>query len=170
MSGCLSALPYEHRLALQLSSGVGVARQLTPAAVAAYLQISTSRLAAVERGALGELVQASRTGGCGTWAPGDVFTGLPSLQESFAAAPVAQSGVEAASLSAQPGREAQPDGASASTDPLLGIDLPPEATVLLIALLAAGSALLIGLLLSDRFELGTRFREWRFRRTHRTGA
>jgi hypothetical protein len=99
-----------------------------------------------------------------------VFTWPPSLQQSFAGALVAQNGVEAASVTAQPARNAGSDGVSASTDPLLGIDISPEARALLIGLLAAGSALLIGLLFSDRFELATRYREWRFRRTHRTGA
>jgi hypothetical protein len=171
LSGCLSALPYEDRLALQLSSGVGVARALDPATVAAYMHISSSRLAALERGALHELVQAARTGcGAGTL-PGDVLGPLTGLQEQFADIAIAQSGAEAASISARPARQARPEGVSSSTtDPLLGIDISPEAQVLLIALLAVGSTLLIGLLFSDRFELGTRYREWRFRRTHRPGA
>jgi hypothetical protein len=163
LSGCLAALPYEDRLALQLSSGVGVARPLDPLAVAAYMHIGTARLAALERSALHELVQASRGGGCGAaWQPFDALRFLSSLEQPFAGLLPALGGPEAVGLA----RAARPAGVSPTTDPLLGIDISPEARVLLIALLAAGSALLLWLLFSDRFELGTRVREWRFRRTH----
>ena len=174
LSGCLTDLPYELRLVLQLSAGIGVSQPLSPTAVASHLHLSLRRLARLEKRALRQLLVTARTRGCGRGAEQRMFdvSVLGGFEAPFGgAAEVASGAVEAARYSKDPSRTSA--GLSANQPPSRGDSLfatsPPEGQALLIVVLALEGVLLFGVVFRDRLvELGPpRWAGWRSKWTRR---
>jgi len=173
LSGCLTNLPYELRLVLQLGAGIGVSQPLSPTAVASHLHLSMARLARVEKRALRQLLLMARTHGCGRGAEQTVFgvSVLSGFEAPFGGVAEPTSGaVETARYSADPSRTNAALSAKhvpSGGDLLPGIAPPQPAQVMLLALVALVAVLLFGVLFGA--ELGPRWAWWRFKRRRRPG-
>src|SRR5947209_3015309 len=65
LQACLGNLPENLRRVLELTTGVGAAKALSPTAVAASLHLTARQLAHLERAGLRRLVSEARAHGCG---------------------------------------------------------------------------------------------------------
>ena len=65
LHGCLSILPERLRSVLELRTGIGVAHELTPNALAGYLHVAFKQVLKLEARALRRLHQISETNACG---------------------------------------------------------------------------------------------------------
>jgi len=175
LSGCLTDLPDELRLVLQLSAGIGVSQPLSPTAVASHLHLSMRRLARLEQRALRQLLVMARARGCGRAAKQRMFgvSVLGGFEAPFGgAAEVAAGAVEAARYSKDPSPTSV--GLSATHAPPRGDSLlaisPPQDEALLIVVVALEGALLFGVVFRDRLvELGPRWARRRSKWRRRPG-
>jgi hypothetical protein len=155
--GCLSALPDTQRRLLELRTGFGPAKALSPRAAAARLHIAPSRVPHLERRALNELRSAGGTGGCSRMA--QIVAGVGAFiargTGGTGSGPGASSGVLGVRF------EKKPPGAPAaatprSNGPLLGIGIPDVADVNLLLLLLVIPLLLIGVTILGLVTRGSR--------------
>ena len=167
LQGCLSSLPDQTRLALQLGSGVGVPQALPPAAIAQALHVEVGRVAVLQREGLRQLRLTAHTSGCVSAAPTsfvpEPFAGLAPVFSSWAAGSGVAATREAEESAA---RRARRSGGAGGGD-LLGLPVPPEAgEALQVALIALAGMLLLGVLFANELQLGARARQWLWRRRH----
>ncbi len=152
--GCLRALPDTQRHLLELRTGFGTAKALSPRAAAARLRIGAARFAALEKQALGELSSAASTHECGRTS--EIVTGAM----SFIAAGLGgqggagggRGGVESARYEKAPSSGAGAPKASVSRKPLFGVGLPGVDLLLLLLI----PLFLIGLTIMELVVSGTR--------------
>jgi hypothetical protein len=172
LEGCLSGLPNQLRLVLELRTGVGIPFALGPVAVANYLHISVRRVLRLERRALRRLRLVARAHACGraTETPSGALS-LTGVEPTLGGNASAAGEVEAERYAKSPSRRRSGARASQSLHgggALLGSNVPPQAgEAMQIVLLAGGGFLLITMLFAKPLELVPRYREWRAGRPHR---
>jgi hypothetical protein len=159
--GCLVALPASNRRLLELRTGYGKARPLSPRAAAARLHIGSARLARLEKQAVHELNDAAASNGCAR--TGEVIEAALSLiGAGFGGGHAGIARTELASFRAS--RPLAPTSAPTLVGRVLGVDVPPVASDLVIVLLL-GTLLggTVVLLFADAAGKGPRHEEWRRR-------
>lgn len=157
--GCLVALPAGNRQLLELRTGYGDARPLSPRATAARLHVSPAQLAQLEKQAVHELSSAAATHSCAK--TGEVVAAAMSLIGAGLGGPAGTSGrTEVASFSASKPLASTPGPTLVGR--ILGTDVPPVASdliiVLLLGMLVGGS---VTLLIADAAGRGPRHEQWR---------
>jgi hypothetical protein len=168
--GCLSAIPATERAVLELRTGYGPARALSPRATAARLHVTSAQLAHLEGEAVRELGAAASTHSCGQ--TGQFVAGAMSFIAATFGGPAstgANGGVEAVRYSASP------TGGGASTASgdkgILGAGISPLASDVLLAL---GTLFVLGLVviavIADAAGQGPRHAQWRQRVINRFNA
>jgi hypothetical protein len=159
--GCLVALPASNRRLLELRTGYGQARPLSPRATAARLHIDSARLARMERRAVQELNDAAATDSCAR--TGEVIEAAMALiGAGFGGGHAGITRTELASFRAS--RPLAPTSAPTLVGRVLGVDVPPVASDLVIVLLLGtllGASVV--LLFADAAGKGPRHQEWRRR-------
>ena len=173
LQGCLSSLPDQLRLALQLGSGVGAPQALLPAAIARALRVDVRRVAVLQREGLRQLRLTAHARGCAapTAFAAELFGGLtPAFSSEEDTSWAAGSGVaatrEAKAPTPQRGHRGGGHSAAGGND-LLGLPVPPEAgEAMQVVLIALAGMLLLGLLFANELQLGVRARQWLWRRRH----
>jgi hypothetical protein len=166
LQGCLSALPTIQRELLELRTGLGIPRALSPRAAAWRLHLGSKRFARLERQAVRELSDAASTHGCSQMS--ETVTSIAAfIGAGFGNGPGgATGGVKAVSYSAP---ATKPAGSRSSTiGSILGADIPPVASdviMLLLLLMAAGLA--VSVVLADAAGQGPRHEQWRQRVVNR---
>lgn len=167
LAPCLSQLPSELRLVLQLRTGIGTPRPLTRIAVARYLHVSHKRVTRMEDQALRLLRSAARTNACGRVTEADeagflAFAGLGPLGQIEGAireVKAVRDATRAMRRSSGAWRAATPG------DSLLGIKVAPQAgQAMAIVMITLASLLVAGVLFGNRLPLRPRFQQWRSRR------
>jgi hypothetical protein len=158
--GCLANLPAAQRELLELRTGLGVSQPLGPGAAAARLHLGLARFEARERQALRELSDAARSHKCSQG--GGVLPAVAySTRLGFgggrrgggATVDVAQARYVAPTKAA---------GHSSVLGSLLGTDIPPLASdVLLVLLLVLGMGAGVLIVMADAIGLGPRHEHWR---------
>jgi hypothetical protein len=157
--GCLVALPASNRRLLELRTGYGNARPLSPRATAARLHVGPAQLAQLEKQAVHELSSAAATHGCAK--TGEVVEAAMSLIGAGLGGPAGTSGrTEVASFRASKPLASTPGPTLVGR--ILGTDVPPVASdliiVLLLGMLVGGS---VTLLIADAAGHGPRHEQWR---------
>jgi hypothetical protein len=164
--GCLNALPAGQRELLELRTGDGDGKRLDPSAAAARLHVATARIGRLEARAVRELREAAGAHGCNQ--AGEVVSGVMSLigtkfggEEARAAG-----GVEAVSYISQPVKPSP--GSSSTLGRVLGADISPVASdLILILLMLAGLGMAVLLVVADAAGQGPRHEQWRQRVVNR---
>jgi len=164
--GCLSNLPATQRELLELRTGLGVPRPLDPGAAAARMHLDRASFTARERQALRELRGAAALHECSE--AGGVLAGVALFSGGgFGSGPLAGPavGVDAARYAASPTGHA---GHRSVLGSLLGTDMPPLASdVLLVLLLAIAVGVGVVIVTADAAGVGPRHRHWRQSVAHR---
>jgi hypothetical protein len=159
----LTALPEGQRELLELRTGFRAARPLSPRAAAARLHFAPARFARLEAQAVRELSYAGSTHSCRqtgaivTSALSFIGAGLGGARHHGATG-----GVEAVRYSASPIKASTTK--SSTLGRILGADIPPVASdliLVLLSLLAAGSV--VAFVLADAAGQGPRHEQWRQR-------
>jgi hypothetical protein len=168
--GCLDALPSSQRNLLELRTGYGAGKPLSPQAAAARLRLGAAQVARLERRALHELTDAANTRDCGQTAA--VIDGVMTFigANLGGIGPQATGGVEAVRYESTPAKSG--DRASSSiVGGILGANISPTASdvILVLALLMALGAL-VALVLADAAGQGPRHEQWRQRMVNRLRA
>jgi DNA-directed RNA polymerase specialized sigma24 family protein len=165
--GCLGDLPGVQRELLELRTGIGLSRPLSPSAAAARLHLSRRRFRSLEKRAVLGLSEAANSHGCaqtvesGTGSTAFVSTTLSGSQ------PVATGGVAAARYSKPPPRSPQ----QTTVGRILGTGITPLASHLILILLALlVGASTVALVLADAAGQGPRHEQWRQRVINRVRA
>jgi hypothetical protein len=158
LGACLSALPDTQRRLLELRTGFGPAKALSPRAAAARLHIGNARFATLEKQALGELSSAASTHACGRTS--QIVTGAMSFIAAGLGggdgAAAAQGGVEGARYEKAPSAGAGGPKTDVSSKPLFGVGLPGVDLFLLLLI----PLFLIGLTIVELVLPGTRRGPW----------
>jgi hypothetical protein len=167
--GCLVALPASNRQVLELRSGYGDARPLSPRATAALLHVGAPQLARVEKQAMRELSDAAATHSCVS--TGEVVEAAMSfIGAGFGGGQAGTTGrMEVASFkTSQP---LLPTPGPTLVGRVLGTDVPPVASdlivVLLLVMLLGGTVVLV---VADAAGQGPRHEQWRRRVINRLRA
>jgi hypothetical protein len=164
--GCLVALPASNRRLLELRTGYGDARPLSPRATAARLHVGAAQLAHLEKQAVHELSDAAATHSCAR--TGEVVEAAMSLiGASFGGGHAGTIGrTEVASFRASRPLASTPGPTLVGR--VLGVDVPPVASdliiVLLLGMLLGGTVVL---LVADAAGQGPRHEQWRRRVVNR---
>src|ERR1700733_988325 len=152
--GCLSALPDTQRRLLELRTGFGPAKALSPRAAAARLHVGGARFAALEKQAVRELSSAASSHDCGRTS--QIVAGAISFIAAGLGggdgAGAAHSGVEGVRYEKAPSSGAGGPKASVSSKPLFGVGLPGVDLLLLLLI----PLFLIGLTIMELVVSGTR--------------
>ena len=164
--GCLSDLPATQRELLELRTGLGGSRALSPRTAASRLHLAPARFTRLERQAVRELSDAASLHACSRMSEGVarvasfIGAGFGNGQGS------ATGGVEAVSYSSP---APKPLGTRRSTiGAILGADIPAVASdLILVLLLLTVAGLTIGLVLADAAGQGPRHEQWRQRVANR---
>lgn len=167
--GCLAALPASSRELLELRTGYGDASPLSPRATAARLHVDAAELAGREKQAVHELGDAAATHTCAR--TGEVVEATMALVGARLggghAGKIAR--IEVASFRAS--RPAASTHAPTLVGRILGADVPPVASdliiVLLLGMLLGGTVVL---LIADSAGHGPRHEQWRRRVVNRLRA
>jgi len=178
LQGCLANLPDRQRELLELRTGVGadrplgLAQPLGPQAAAARLHVKPTRIASLERRALGNLRRTAQTHMCGGMGT-TVANVLAFIASGFGGeggtGAGARGGVEAVSYNAPPPLQRVKPSEPSVLGGLLGADISPlvsDVALILLLLLAAGIA--VSLVLADAAGKGPRHEAWRRRIINRT--
>lgn len=160
--GCLVALPASNRQLLELRTGYGDARPLSPRATAARLHVGAAQFAHLEKQAVRELSDAAATHACAR--TGEVVEAAMSLIGAGLggghAGTIGQT--EVASFKASRPLASTPGPTLVGR--VLGVDVPPVASdlivVLLLGMLLGGTVVL---LVADAAGQGPRHEQWRRR-------
>lgn len=167
--GCLAALPAGNRELLELRTGYGAAHPLSPRATADFLHVDAARIARQERQAVRELTAAAGTHSCGRTselvnaAMSYVGTGLGGGHGT------ARGGIEAVRYESAPPKHRA--SSSSTLGRVLGADIPPVASdVILVLLLLMALGLVMVLLIADAAGQGPRHEQWRQRVINRVRA
>lgn len=167
--GCLAALPASNRELLELRTGYGDASPLSPRATAARLHVGAAELAGREKQAVHELGDVAATHTCAR--TGEVVEATMALVGAgLGGGHGGKIGrVEVASFRAS--RPAASTHAPTLVGRILGADVPPVASdliiVLLLGMLLGGSVML---LIADSAGHGPRHEQWRRRVVNRVRA
>jgi hypothetical protein len=166
--GCLVALPASNRQLLELRTGYGDARPLSPRATAARLHVGASQFAHLEKQAVHELSDAAATHACAR--TGEVVEAAMSLIGAGLGGRAGTIGqTEVASFRASRPLASTPRPTLVGR--ILGTDVPPVASdliiVLLLGMLLGGTVVL---LFADAAGKGPRHEEWRRRVVNRVRA
>jgi hypothetical protein len=162
--GCLGDLPATQRELLELRTGLGASRPLAARVVASRLHVAPKRFALLERRAVRELSDAASTHACSQTS--ELVARVASfLGAGFGGAqPAATGGVEAVSYSLALPAKALGDRSSTMVGRILGADIPPVASdLILVLLLTMGTGVLVVAVLADGAGLGPRHQQWRRR-------
>ena len=162
--GCLSDLPGTQRELLELRTGLGTPRALSPRAVASRLHVGPARFARLERQAVRELSDAASTHACGRMS--EVVARVASfIGAGFGGAqPTATGGVKAVSYSAAPPAKGVGTRSSTMLGRLLGADIPAVASdLILVLLLTMGAGAIVLAVMADAVGQGPRHEQWRQR-------
>jgi hypothetical protein len=167
--GCLTALPASNRELLELRTGYGDARPLSPRATAARLHVDAAQLATQEKQAVHELGAAAATHSCARTGE-DVEATMALIGAGLGGGHVGRIGrTEVASFRAS--RPAASTPAPTLVGRILGADVPPVASdliiVLLLGMLLGGTVVL---LIADSAGHGPRHEQWRRRVINRVRA
>jgi hypothetical protein len=164
--GCLVALPASNRRLLELRTGYGDARPLSPRATAARLHVGAAQLAHLEKQAVHELSDAAATHSCAR--TGEIVEAAMSLiGAGFGGGHAGTLGrTDVASFKASRPLASTPGPTLVGR--VLGVDVPPVASdliiVLLLGMLLGGTVVL---LVADAAGQGPRHEQWRRRVVNR---
>lgn len=166
--GCLVALPASNRQLLELRTGYGDARPLSPRATAARLHVGAAQFAHLEKQAVHELSDAAATHACAR--TGEVVEAAMSLIGAGLGGRAGTIGqTEVASFRASRPLASTPGPTLVGR--ILGTDVPPVASdliiVLLLGMLLGGTVVL---LIADAAGHGPRHEQWRRRVINRLRA
>jgi hypothetical protein len=167
--GCLVALPASNRQLLELRTGYGDARPLSPRATAARLHVGAAQFAHLEEQAVDELSDAAATHACAR--TGEVVEAAMSLIAAGLGGGHAGTigRTEVASFRASRPLASPPRPTLVGR--ILGTDVPPVASdliiVLLLGMLLGGAVVL---LIADAAGHGPRHEQWRRRVVNRLRA
>jgi hypothetical protein len=167
--GCLAALPASNRGLLELRTGYGDARPLSPRATAARLHVDAAELTSREKQAVHELGDAAATHSCARTGE-DVEATMALIGAGLGGGHAGRIGrTEVASFRAS--RPAASTPAPTLVGRILGADVPPVASdliiVLLLGMLLGGTVVL---LIADSAGHGPRHEQWRRRVINRVRA
>jgi hypothetical protein len=160
--GCLDALPASQRTLLELRTGYGPGKPLSPRATAVRLHLGAAQVAHLEKQALHELTAAASTHDCSQ--TGAVVNGVMSfIATNFGGTgPQATGGVKAVRYESAP---IKPAGKGTSTvGGILGANISPTASdVILILALLMALGTIVALVIADAAGQGPRHEVWRQR-------
>jgi hypothetical protein len=161
--GCLVALPTSNRRLLELRTGYGAARPLSPRAAAARLHLGAAQLARQEKQAVQELGDAAATHGCAR--TGEVVEAALSLVAAGFGGHAGIGQTDVASFKASRPPASTPG--STLLGRALGVDIPRVANDLILLLLLAVLGGTVALLVADAAGIGPRHEQWRRRMVNR---
>jgi hypothetical protein len=164
--GCLVALPASNRRVLELRTGYGEARPLSPRATAARLHLGAGQLAHQEKQAVHELSDAAATHGCAR--TGEVVEAAISLIGAGLGGHPGIGQAKVASFKASRPPASTPG--STLVGRVLGVDIPRVANDLILLLLLAILGGTVVLLVADAAGMGPRHEQWRRRVVNRVRA
>lgn len=160
--GCLAALPASNRELLELRTGYGASHPLSQRAAAALLHVDAAQIARRERQAVRELTDAAGTHTCGRTSE-LVNAAMSYIGTGFGGRHgTAVGGVEGVRYESVPPRPKPPN--SSTLGRILGADIPPVASdVILVLLLLGGLGMAVTLAIADAAGQGPRHELWRQR-------
>jgi sigma-70-like protein len=161
--GCLAALPDAQREVVELRTGMGASRPLSPRATAARMHLGVARVTQLERQALLELRSAAATHSCARVAS-FVAAVVSYFATTFGGGPAGTGGVEAARYDLSPAAALGELPDAPRDEGLLGKDFSPipGGAVALLALVLIG-VLALSAIVADATGRGPRHAQWRHR-------
>jgi hypothetical protein len=165
--GCLAALPSSQRELLELRTGYGDKSPLSPRATAAYLHLDPAQVGALETQAVRELHQAATTHSCAQ--TGELVSGvLAYIAAGFGDGQASATGAVKAVRYESPATSTPAPPAQSTVGKLLGTDISPTASdVLLVLLVLMGLGAIVAVVLADAAGQGPRHEVWRQRLINR---